>query len=551
MTRREAPPPDDRRARLREAFRFAELTPEGLWTRYFALGGDGDLLDVEAHLEGLVELAPFQGDLLALAVNERLDELTAARRVPLVQLLQDVRPPSSPLRSLAEMLEAAHRAPPERLGAIARAAGRALGVDVTVHLSDHEQLHLVALPADPGPRRARLRIEGTLAGRAYQNLEVLPSVADGIPRLWVPLEDGTERLGVLEVRTGTAEAMRDPGLRDHSRWLALLIGHLVASIGRYGDELERVRRSRPPTPAAELIWRQLPPLTAATDAFVLAGSLEPTYDVGGDAFDFALTEETVSLAVFDAMGHGMPAALLASAALAAYRSTRRDQRGIYEQARSLDETIARCFPGSAFVTGVLAELDVASGRLRYVAAGHPPPLLLRGRKVVKALDGGRRGAVRSRRRGVRRGRGGAAAGRLAGPLHRRHHRGAGRLRHVVRRGAARRAAHPGHRRRTPAAGDGAPAHAGGARAPGRAPPGRRHGRARVLACAGAPARAVIPGTSGPSATPVTHACNARAAPWAHADHGTRGDTCATAWSRTHRQRSSRPRRCPSPATPSR
>ncbi|RBY85766.1 PP2C family protein-serine/threonine phosphatase [Blastococcus sp. TF02A-30] len=390
MTRHAAPPPDDQRVRLRAAFRHSDLSAEQLWTRYFGLGGDADLLDVEAHLEGLQELPTLQADLLALAVNERLDELTAERRVPFVQLLQDARPPGSPLRSLAELLEAAHRSPPERLGAIAREAGRTLGVDVTVHLADHEQQHLVPLPSGVPSRSTRLRIDGTLPGRSYQNLEILPSVAGGTPRLWVPLEDGTERLGVLEVRLATAEAFHDAGLRDHCRWLALLIGHLVASIGRYGDELERVRRSRPPTPAAELIWRQLPPLTAATDDFVLAGSLEPTYDVGGDAFDFALTEHTVSLAVFDAMGHGMPAAILASAALAAYRSTRRDRRGIYEQARSIDETIARCFPGSAFVTGVLAELDVASGRLRYVAAGHPPPLVLRGRKVVKSLDGGRR-----------------------------------------------------------------------------------------------------------------------------------------------------------------
>ena len=101
----------------------------------------------------------------------------------------------------------------------------------------------------------------------------------------------------------------------------------------YGDELERARLSQPRSPSAELIWQQLPPLTAGTDAFVLAGILEPSYDVGGDAFDYALSEHTVSLGIFDAVGHGLPAGLLAAAALAGYRSARRDGRGVYDQAR--------------------------------------------------------------------------------------------------------------------------------------------------------------------------------------------------------------------------
>jgi hypothetical protein len=39
---------------------------------------------------------------------------------------------------------------------------------------------------------------------------------------------------------------------------------------------------------------------------------------------------------------------------------------------------------------VLAELDLVSGRLRYIAAGHPYPLLMRDGRVVKSLTGGRR-----------------------------------------------------------------------------------------------------------------------------------------------------------------
>jgi serine phosphatase RsbU (regulator of sigma subunit) len=64
--------------------------------------------------------------------------------------------------------------------------------------------------------------------------------------------------------------------------------------------------------------------------------------------------------------------------------------GLYEQARTIDETISGQFPDGAFATGVLAELDLGSGRLRYLNAGHPAPLVLRSGKVVKRLTGGRR-----------------------------------------------------------------------------------------------------------------------------------------------------------------
>ena len=43
-----------------------------------------------------------------------------------------------------------------------------------------------------------------------------------------------------------------------------------------------------------------------------------------------------------------------------------------------------------YATGVLGSLDLGSGRLRYLSAGHPPPLLLRAGKIVKTLDAGRR-----------------------------------------------------------------------------------------------------------------------------------------------------------------
>jgi hypothetical protein len=381
---------DPQRSVLAAGFAHADLTLDQLWLRYFALGGSADVMDVDAYVSGLAAFPEGQRDLLAHAINERLDELVAPHRVPYTRVIRQGHPRAGPLAALLTMLNAAGAAAPERLPDLASAAGRLLDVGVTVHRIDHEQRCLVRLTTSGAAGPARTAVEGTMAGRAFRTVQVVASDRAGRPRLWVPVLDGADRLGVLEVRVESSDDLYDPVLREQCRWLASLLGHLIVSMEPYGDELERPRRDRPMSPSAELVWQQLPPLTAATDSFVLAGRLEPSYDVGGDAFDYSLSETTVSLGILDAVGHGIQASLMAAASLAAYRSARRDSRGVFAQGRAIDDVVSGTFAGSAFVTGVIAELDVASGRLRYVNAGHPPPLLLREGRVVKELVGGRR-----------------------------------------------------------------------------------------------------------------------------------------------------------------
>jgi hypothetical protein len=281
------------------------------------------------------------------------------------------------------LLDGVHLAPPERLPAVVEAAGEALGASIAVHLVDYDQdaLHPLAGPGEP------LGIDTTLPGLAFRAVRTIPVTTGAHPVLWVPLLDGVERLGVLEVTILDGADPRDPRLQQECRWVAALIGHLVTIITDYGDGVDLVRLRKRRNTAAELVWSLLPPLTAGTDDFVLAGVLEPCYEVGGDAFDYSLSGTSVSLAVFDAVGHTLRSGLIAAVALAAYRGARHQGRELAEQAEAVDEVIADQFDHGAFATGVLAELDLSTGRLRYVNAGHPAPLVLRSGKVVKALPG--------------------------------------------------------------------------------------------------------------------------------------------------------------------
>jgi hypothetical protein len=289
---------------------------------------------------------------------------------------------------LERLLRRTHLSPPAQLPAIVAEEARAIGAQrVVVHLTDHEQQLLVPLPAPDAEGRRPQSVNGTLAGRSYTASALVQGEGDGGRgrRLWLPLLDGTDRLGVMEMTFPHIDEPLPEALLATCERYAHLTAILVVTKDAYSDVFELQRRRRPMTVASELLWSLTPPLVAGTDDFVLGGLLEPAYDMGGDALDHALNGDVLHLAVFDAMGHGLPAAGVAAFALSSYRHSRRAGADLPATYAQIDGAVADQ-PGSRFVTAVLAELEVRTGRLRWISAGHPAPLLLRDGRLVKTLD---------------------------------------------------------------------------------------------------------------------------------------------------------------------
>src|SRR4051812_25372531 len=91
----------------REAFHCCDLSPGQLWARYLALGGTAGETEVAASLLGTARLPAEERDLVAHAVNERLDEL-APPRAPYSRSLDDLPGSGGPLASLLGVVTAAH-----------------------------------------------------------------------------------------------------------------------------------------------------------------------------------------------------------------------------------------------------------------------------------------------------------------------------------------------------------------------------------------------------------------------------------------------------------
>jgi hypothetical protein len=232
------------------------------------------------------------------------------------------------------------------------------------------------LQAGDVPRSQEIEIQGSVHGRAYTDGGVAAAEIDGRSVLITPVSARRERQGVLEVTLGRASTAEDV---DVVETVGVLFGYLVTAGDLWTDEFHFARRRRDMTLAAEIQWSLLPLAAFSSGEISIAGALEPAYEIGGDTFDYACGDRTLTLAIFDSMGHGLGAARLSSLCVAAFRNARRAGRSILEQAELIHQTLLPGFELEGYTTGAILSIDLASpDRSLVVNAGHEQPFLQRG-----------------------------------------------------------------------------------------------------------------------------------------------------------------------------
>lgn len=294
--------------------------------------------------------------------------------------------------ALTTMLAEGHLLAAHQIPDFARRHAAAFGgTDARCYVADLQQNTLVPFVGPDGAgideQLEPMPVDTTMAGRAFQHVEVLTQHRehDGAT-VWLPLLDGTERLGVIGISVPPGSP--DPATGESGemlRRLASLVAELVMSKTQYSDTIVRLRRQAPMGLAAELQWSLLPPLTFASRDVTVSAVLEPAYEVAGDTVDYSVDAGVARIAVFDGMGHGLGSAQLAAMSVSAYRHARRAGRSLQQTCQEIDDTLRTTFSGATFTTAVVAELDTEAGVLTWVNAGHPEPLLLRSGRLVGSL----------------------------------------------------------------------------------------------------------------------------------------------------------------------
>lgn len=122
------------------------------------------------------------------------------------------------------------------------------------------------------------------------------------------------------------------------------------------------------------------PLFAEDGRVDCVGRMRPAREVGGDFYDvFFLDPGHLLFVIADVCGKGLPAALFMVRAIAALRAQPRQQtpseNHVAELFASLNEQLCEHNPARQYMTAFCGLLDLQTHRLRYVNAGHNPPLL--------------------------------------------------------------------------------------------------------------------------------------------------------------------------------
>ncbi|MGX6600881.1 PP2C family protein-serine/threonine phosphatase [Micromonosporaceae bacterium Da 78-11] len=130
-------------------------------------------------------------------------------------------------QALQQLLRQSHHARPEDLPEMAMSVAPLLGADsLVIYLVDHQQRVMAPLLAGSAPPREPIAVDGTLAGRAFTTVTTVATESD--TQLWLPLVNGSERMGVLEV---CAEKPLDAEATDDCAAVAAVLAELDQRTG--------------------------------------------------------------------------------------------------------------------------------------------------------------------------------------------------------------------------------------------------------------------------------------------------------------------------------
>jgi len=141
-------------------------------------------------------------------------------------------------------------------------------------------------------------------------------------------------------------------------------------------QLEQERLKREMELASEMQRLLIPKSLPSKACYDLSSIYKPQMGVGGDYFDFIEFDDgKIVFCIGDISGKGVSAALLMANFQANFHTLIAKREALDEFIHDLNKSVNLITEGNWFITFFIAEYDVPNQQLRYVNAGHNPPVV--------------------------------------------------------------------------------------------------------------------------------------------------------------------------------
>ena len=166
-------------------------------------------------------------------------------------------------------------------------------------------------------------------------------------------------------------------------FVALLVGFVISAFVRRQMRLQAAKEL---TMAKDIQLAALPnvfPPFPGETRFDIRASMATAKEVGGDFYDFYFTgPDRVLFLIADVSGKGVPAAMFMMRAKTLIKSIAQTGRPLAQVFAAANDALCEGNSSNTFVTVWAGELNIETGRVTYVNAGHNPPVVRRGGAVA-------------------------------------------------------------------------------------------------------------------------------------------------------------------------
>jgi len=203
----------------------------------------------------------------------------------------------------------------------------------------------------------------------------------------VPLWNNKEIIGIIY---SDRISLMKPFTDEDMKLLTLLANLAAVKIENSRQievEREKDKMEKELSLAAQIQTDFLPKETPECNGFDIEGYMIPCYQVGGDYYDYIpIGSDRLGVTIADVSGKGVSASLLMASLRASLHSEVHLHYDMGKMAAKLNDFIHKSSSINSFITFFFCELNMKSGELKFVNAGHNPPVLIDKKGKISRME---------------------------------------------------------------------------------------------------------------------------------------------------------------------